>query len=101
VNEDVFHEGEWRLLDIGPAGDGSWDQLLAWSWRRGGDVRIVVVNAGHAPAQGVVRMGCAAGQEIVLLDRLDGRRYYRTRDDLRSGLYVRLETGRAHVFEVI
>jgi hypothetical protein len=101
VNEDVFHEGEWRLLDIGPAGDGSWDQLLAWGWRRGGDVRIVVVNAGHAPAQGVVRMGCAAGQEIVLLDRLDGRRYYRTRDDLRSGLYVRLETGRAHVFEVI
>jgi hypothetical protein len=101
VNEDVFHEGEWRLLDVGPAGDDSWAQVLAWSWRRGADARIVVVNAGHAAAQGMVRMGCAGGHEMVLLDRLDGRRYYRTCDDLRSGLYVRLETGRAHVFEVI
>jgi alpha amylase-like protein len=112
VDDDIFHEGDWRLLEVGPAGDSSSADLLAWRWSRGADVRIVAVNLGRAPAQGVVRLlsgeatadepfAADTRREVVLEDRLDGRRFPWTLDGLRSGLYVRLETGGAHLFQVI
>ena len=107
VNDDVFHEGEWRLLDLHPAGDGSSSDLLAWRWLRAGEMRIVVVNLGGGTAQGLVPLssevaGDPRDEAIVFEDQLDGARYTWSRHALNeSGLYVKLGRGAAHVLRVL
>jgi hypothetical protein len=109
VDSAPFHEGEWRLLDVLPAGDDSHENLVAWRWR--GDHRaaapplqIVVVNLGDGAAQGHVALtgDLPPGDTLTFEDRLDGQRYPwpRATLDADGGLYVRLERGGAHVFAV-
>jgi hypothetical protein len=111
VKDDVFHSGEWRLLEVHPAGDGSTSDLLAWQWLGDGDIRgelrIVVVNLGGGTAQGQVQLssevpGDPRDDAIVFEDQLDGRQYPWSRSALnQSGLYVKLEKGAAHILRVL
>lgn len=107
VKDDVFHAGEWRLLDVHPAGDGSTSDLLAWQWLRDGETRIVTVNLGGGIAKGLVQLSYelpgGPGDDAVLLeDQLDGQRYPWSRNALNeSGLYVKLDKGAAHIFRVV
>ena len=107
VKDDVFHAGEWRLLDVHPAGDGSSDDLLAWRWDRDAELRIVAVNLGGGTAQGFVQLsselpGDRRDETVVFEDQLDGQRYPWSRDALnQSGLYVKLEKGAAHILRVV
>jgi hypothetical protein len=105
TRDRVFHEGDWSLLEIVPAGDESSSHLIAWRWRLGADLRVVVVNVSTSPASGHVRMAgelSAVGPaRLLFADVIGGGRYTWDRATLMArGLYVRLEGGRAHVFEV-
>ena len=107
VNDETFHADEWRLLDVHPAGDASNSDLLAWRWLRAAEIRIVVVNLGQSPAQGLVQLsselpGDPRDDAIVFEDRLDGRQYPWSRHALdQSGLYVKLGNGAAHIFKIV
>jgi len=103
VSTDVFHDGEWHLLDVAPAGDESHEQLLAWRWKLDDELRVVAVNLGDGPAQGHVRLNgdlSAAVEIFTFEDLLSGNRYPWTRGALESsgGLYVHLERGQSHIF---
>ena len=104
VDEDVFHAGEWRLLDVHPSGDDSNADLIAWLWTSGAECRIVVVNLSAGRAQGHVQIGAGlpeCGDTCMFEDLLDGRHYWWTRMALdREGLYVRLEKGAAHILKL-
>ena len=102
ADEPVFHDGEWRLSEIS-ACDHTSSSLVAWHWSLGDEERIVVVNLGHGVAHGHVRVagGGSPTDTIVFEDLLDGRLYPWPRAEVHSrGLYVRLDTGGAHVFRV-
>ena len=101
-DEDLFHEGEWALLDVAPAGSGTYVHLIAWSWRRGAQLAVVVVNLDAGPAEGHVALASLPdGEAWDFEDRLTGARYRWTRAALEgNGLYVRLDGGRAHVLAV-
>ena len=107
AKEDVFHAGEWRLLNVLPEGDGSSNDLLAWRWVREGELRVVVVNLGGGTAQGLVQLltelpGNPQDGAVLFEDQLDGHQYPWSRDALgQSGLYVRLDKGAAHIFRII
>jgi glycosidase len=107
ATDDVFHAGQWSLLDVLPAGDRSHDDLLAWSWLHDGQIRIVAVNLGAGSAQGLVQVSSAlAGDRrdgsIVFEDQLDGHRYPWSRQALTErGLYVKLEKGASHIFSIL
>ena len=101
ADADAFHSGEWRLLDVHPAGDGSSADLAAWRWVLNRDLRVVVVNLGSNTAQGLVQLSSDlpdSGDEFIFEDQLNGDRFPWTRDALRAGLYVKLGKGGAHVF---
>jgi len=109
VDSAPFHDGEWRLLDISPAGDDSNENLVAWRWNddqaAAARLRLVVVNLGDGPSQGRVALAGdlpAGGETLVFEDLLDGHRYPWPRATLEAdgGLYVRLERGRSHIFAV-
>ena len=103
VNEPIFHGGDWALLDVGPAGDATSDELVCWRWRCGDDLSVVAVNLGSGPAQGNVRIAghLPAGAAFDFVDVLSGNTYRWQRAALdATGLYVRLNRGRAHLFQV-
>jgi hypothetical protein len=106
VNDDIYHAGEWRLLEVSPAGDRSNDDVLAWQWNRDDEVRIVTINLGEAAAHGLVRLASAlpgdGGTDTVILeDELDGYQYPWSRQAVdQHGLYVKLAAGGAHLLRV-
>ncbi len=52
ADDRVFHDGEWRLLEVTPVyeGDESCGNVIAWSWTLGGEVRVVAVNYSDVPS---------------------------------------------------
>jgi len=101
IDLEMFHDGEWRLLDVRSAGDGTFDNLIATEWRRRDAHAVVVANISGTDAQGLVQLGeLPAGDAFDFVDQVDDRRYRWSRGDLADGLYVRLASGGAHLFFV-
>jgi len=102
ADAEVFHDGEWRLLEVRPAGDDTFQDLIAYGWRHGADKRLVVLNLGDRTAQGRVRDAAGgAARDCLFCDRLDGSEYPRALAELENdGLYVRLAPNQAHAFDV-
>lgn len=98
----LFHEGEWRLLDVVPAGDDTHQRLIAWRWRDPEDYALIVVNLTDAAAHGHIRVeDLPVRGEHIFEDRLTGERHLWPRSALEAtGLYVRLPSGGAHCFLV-
>jgi Alpha amylase, catalytic domain len=101
IDLEVFHDGDWRLLDIHPAGDSTSDNLVATAWRRADAHAVVVANLSGTDGQGLVQLGALpADNAFDFVDQLDDRKYRWSRADLADGLYVRLASGAAHLFLV-
>jgi glycosidase len=102
LRDEVFREGEWSLAELrGWAGNNTWESLVAWGWR-GASHKLVVVNLGERQASGHVSLpwNDLRGRTWLLHDASDGRRYERSGDDVRDGLYVALEPWHWHVFDL-
>lgn len=54
----VFREGEWGLLEAAPvhAEDFTWNQILAWFWRFGNKIRIIVINYSDRTARAHIKL---------------------------------------------
>jgi hypothetical protein len=103
ASQRLLDNGEWRFLEVWEAGDDTFSNILSYRWRTPAALAVVVVNAGSSPAQ--AHVGVAAdlpdGSGFGFEDALTGARYYWTRQALeRTGLFVRLEGGSAHLFTV-
>lgn len=99
IDQPLFHEGHWSLLEVHGAGDPTHDGLVASAWRHDGALAVIVANITSHAAQGHVQVGTLpAGERFELRDALSDATYQWSRKDLGSGLYVRLSAGDAHVF---
>jgi hypothetical protein len=104
VGEEVFESGEWRLCECqGWPDNPSSRNLLAWRWRLGEELRLVVVNYSRSPSQGLVRLAVSdlRGKGVTLQDAFSGARYSRSGDEIaQSGLFVDLPAWGYHFFRV-
>jgi glycosidase len=105
LRQPAVREGQWSLLECGPAWDsnGTWDDFLAWSWHaRDGQRLLIAVNyAGHQ-SQCYVRPLFAdlAGRTVRLNDLMSDASYDRDGSGLGSqGLYLDLPPWGYHVFD--
>ncbi|MFO0918434.1 MAG: hypothetical protein U0872_08985 [Planctomycetaceae bacterium] len=104
LQEPIFREGQWRLLECTPAWHGNWtnDCVVSFAWEGPADQRwLVAVNyAGHQ-SQCRVRSpfpGLAGGR-FHLQDLLGDEAYERSGDELQSpGLYLDLGPWQTCVF---
>jgi len=113
----VCRHGEWRLLTVEEAGDGTEKNLIASSLGLGKEMRLVVVNMSAGWAQGRIRFeppGEDRGtrkqgdketrkpeRTYTLTDQMTGEKYVRNSDETISlGLHVLLEPHQAHVFDI-
>ncbi len=103
ANEEAFHKGEWRLLELRSAGDATFESLVAYQWRFENAWKVIVVNLSNATAQGLLSLGdqIDASKQYVLFDQLNDTTYERSGSDLaQNGLYVRLEEYGSHILAV-
>jgi hypothetical protein len=102
ADAEVFHAGEWQLLEVQPAEDDTFQDLIAYQWHYRSDNRLIVVNLGHRTAQGKVqRVALGESAQYLFCDRLNGSEYARERADIiQNGLYVKLAPYQAHSFEI-
>ncbi len=107
ADQEPFHSGLWRLLEITPAWPENFSDanFLAWSWKKENAVRLVIVNYSPVQAQARVLLPTEwlAGRNASLRfrDRYSGEVYDRDLKELREpGLYVDLGPWKAHLFEL-
>ena len=99
-------DGDWALLDTGPAWDGnaSGERFLAFSWEGSARRLLVTVNYASERGQCYVRLPWRdlGGREWILTDLMHPKtRYERAGDDLGGrGLYLDVPAWGYHVFEV-
>ena len=93
LGDDVFRTGDLAARPARAVGTGTTRgrTCVAWGWRGDGPRKLVVVNLGDAPASGprLAAVGRAARHGTgSSTTRRPARRYERSGDDLRDGLYV-------------
>ena len=103
AGDEVFHGGEWQLLEVTPDSDSSHEQLIAYRWRFRDEYRLVVINLGGYAAQGRIWLAhqLEPGTQINFCDLLSEETYARDYNELiNNGLYVRREAYGTHIFSV-
>jgi hypothetical protein len=91
-------------VDVHPLDGQTSDDLVAWQWSAGGELRVIAVNLGPTTAHGLLQISLdrlpTAADTIVFDDLLTHQEYSWSRLTLARGLYVKLATGDAHLFRV-
>jgi hypothetical protein len=102
ADAEVFHAGACQFLEVQPAGDDTFHDLIAYGWHHQSDHRLVVVNLGNRTAQGKVRKAApGTSPNCLCCDALSGNEYQWDRAELdTNGLYVKLGPYQAHAFQI-
>jgi glycosidase len=94
INGPIFRDGEWKLCERNGWPDNqSFQNLVAWSWVKDDDRRLLVVNLSDSAVQARVQVPWSEvrGQTWRLADSLSDANYDREGDEILSpGLYVEL-----------
>ncbi len=99
----VFHDGEWSLCECSGWPDNqSCQNLLAWTWVKDDDRRLVLVNLSEGDVQARVPVPWEElrGGTWGLFDALSGATYDRDGNEmLAPGLYVELGPWECNIFQ--
>ena len=94
INNPVFREGQWSLCEhSGWPDNASYQNLVAWSWRKGDHRYLIITNHSDSTVQSRVQIPWEdlRGETWRLSDVLSGATYDRDGDEMHSpGLYVEL-----------
>ncbi|HQE82774.1 MAG TPA: alpha-amylase family glycosyl hydrolase [Candidatus Hydrogenedentes bacterium] len=96
-----LRDGEWRLCErCGWPDNASYENLVAWCRRKGGERQLTVVNLSDSDAQGLIRLPWdeLKGGTWGMTDVFTGQRYERSGDEMNThGLYVDLPPWGYHI----
>ena len=100
THADLFHDGEWHLCErYGWPDNASFHNIVAWSWRLGGERSLVVVNLADHHSQAMIQLPWEdlRGRSWRLVETLNWECYVRDGDELSAGgLFVELDAWRYH-----
>ncbi|HVN70843.1 MAG TPA: alpha-amylase family glycosyl hydrolase [Desulfomonilia bacterium] len=101
IDSPSIREGTWRLLDISGWPDNSrWMNIVAWSWQKGKDNCLIVVNLSDTRSQARIHLSGVnlAGRMTRLTDLMNNEIYERSGNEMAEiGLYVDLDPWTYHV----
>jgi hypothetical protein len=103
INAPVFRGGEWKLCEAtGWPDNQSCQNLVAWSWVKDGDRRLIAVNLSDSASQARVNIPWedVPGLSWHLIDALSDAEYDRDGNEMAaSGLYVELLPWKYSLFQ--
>jgi hypothetical protein len=95
INAPIFRDGEWKLCDrSGWPDNQSCQNLVAWSWVKDDDRRLIAVNLSDSAVQARVQVPWqeVRGETWHLIDALSDASYDGDGNEMAaSGLYVELQ----------
>jgi hypothetical protein len=95
INAPIFRDGEWKLCErSGWPDNSSFQNLVAWSWIKDADRRLILVNLSDSALEARVQTPWTdvRGATWHLIDSLSDASYDRDGDEIAGpGLYVELE----------
>jgi hypothetical protein len=102
INDPVFKGGDWKLCErTGWPDNHSFENIVAWAWKKDADRYLVAVNLSDRQCQAIVKVADDAlrGCHGRLRDLLSGETYEYSGDEmLARGLYVDLRPWHYHFF---
>lgn len=102
TNTKIFKEGNWKNLDILPAGDNdnTYENLMAWQWHYNNQVRIIIVNYNNTTSRCRLKFKLHIDlDELTLTDLLNDVKYKRSKKEiLEKGLFIELKSFNSHIF---
>lgn len=102
TNTELFHEGEWRLLECKKVWENNYsnNNLMAWQWSHNNQRALVVVNFSGTTSQCRLPLDVSAyDEQFDLTDVLNNKTYRRYREELLlPGLFVELGPWQSHIF---
>ncbi|MDT7815649.1 MAG: hypothetical protein QOJ42_5565 [Acidobacteriaceae bacterium] len=105
IHTPIFHEGAWNLCGCNGWPDNqSFQNLVAWSWVKENDRRLIVVNLAEHAVQARVQVPWAEvrGATWHLTDAFSGWSCDRGGDEMVAmGLYVELEAWGFYFFQLL
>ena len=100
IDDPVFKGGDWKLCErTGWPDNGSFENIVAWTWQKDRDRYLVAVNLSDLQCQALVKASDDAlrGSRCRLTDVLSGETYERNGDEMfAQGLYVDLQPWHYH-----
>ena len=103
IASPVFRDGKWQMCEVsGWSNNDSHFNLAAWCWRKGNDLRLIVVNLSDVSAQGqiILPWNDLTGRSCRLVDAFSGKIYKRDGDEMiYPGLFVDLYPWAFHFFK--
>jgi len=100
ISDPIFRDGDWTLCKCtGWFDNESFENVVAWIWKKDDDRCLIVVNLSDSISQALVRVtdDSLRGHEWQLKDELSGGTYERVGDEMSSaGLYVDLQPWGCH-----
>ncbi|MBI5473255.1 MAG: alpha-amylase, partial [Ignavibacteriae bacterium] len=105
IDNDVIKKGEWQLLNVRPAWNDNYSSqnIIAYTWKKGADFWLIVVNYAPLNSQGYVELDFEKTKSTSLefRDLIGPAVYVRNADGVRSkGMYFDLPGYGMHVFDV-
>ena len=104
TSDPTFREGHWELCErTGWPDNGSFQNIVAWTWRHRDERFLIVVNLSDRTSQALVqvRWSDVGGRRWNLADMLAGITYERQGNEMSSpGLYVELGPWSFHLFHL-
>jgi glycosidase len=77
TDEPILHKGTWRLKQSFKDLDDSYENLIAYVWKLGDELRLILVNLSHSPAQARICFQDDVNEAInyTLTDKLDSSNF--------------------------
>lgn len=104
TKQEIFREGEWRMLDCLPVSpnDYSNENLFAWKWSYNNIRKIVVINYSGSTARCRLKLNDDFQiSPVVLIDELNNVNYKREIDEISGiGLFIELKAFNSHIFSI-
>ncbi len=100
ASHPAFHGGQWALTDIMPINeeDGSFRNILAWTWKQMNMAVSVFINYSDQPVKGRIKLKMNTPGAKVLHEEFSGREVSVTAEALRDGLEIALQPFESKIF---
>ena len=102
IQDDIFKNGNWQILDVLQAhpNNPSSKEILSWMWSKNEEKRIVIVNYSNQTAQCRLRLPVENYLEdsIEIYDILHEKGYIRPKSELiGEGIFIELGSYQSHI----
>jgi hypothetical protein len=104
IKEDIYHQGDWKLLEVFPAEDNhnTHHNIIAYEWTLQQRYKIIAVNLGNEESCGWIRPILPLDKDAyTLIDRVSNKHYKRTVSAVNTkGLSIKLGPYKVHIFDI-